>query len=77
MGAAMQNGVGGHAGLFGTAVCGSMLVMQMYLQARETLMECKFIDPEAIRGFQLRVSYCDQGNRRGIGFDKPQLGRRT
>jgi CubicO group peptidase (beta-lactamase class C family) len=70
MGAAMQNGVGGHAGLFGDAASVAA-IMQMYLQ-NGIYNGVNLLDSETISSFNV-CSYCDQGNRRGIGFDKPQL----
>ena len=70
MGAAMQNGVGGHAGLFSNANDVAK-IMQMYLQkgsyGGETYLKSNTIDK-----FNT-CHYCDQENRRGVGFDKPQL----
>ena len=70
MGAAMQNGVGGHAGLFGDAYSVAAL-MQMYLQGgyynRISLLKKPIID-----SFN-KSYYKTHDNRRGVGFDKPQL----
>nr|WP_241507191.1 glycoside hydrolase family 3 N-terminal domain-containing protein [Aquimarina sediminis] len=70
-GAAMLGGVGGHAGLFSNANDVTK-IMQMYLNggyyggkqyfAKETLDEFN------------TCHYCHRRVRRGIGFDKPQLG---
>jgi len=70
MGAAMQGGVGGHAGLFSNANDVAKL-MQLYLQNGYYGGDNYF----SSRTFELfnTCHYCDQGNRRGIGFDKPQL----
>lgn len=70
MGAAMQNGVGGHAGLFGNAMSVAKL-MQMYLQGG-SFNGLQLLDSETIASFNV-CSYCSEGNRRGVGFDKPQL----
>lgn len=70
MGAAMQNGVGGHAGLFGT-IEDVAAMMQMYLQ-KGRYNGVQLIPSEVIDQFNTCV-YCEEGNRRGIGFDKPQL----
>ena len=70
MGAAMQNGVGGHAGLFSTANDVAKL-MQMYLQKGNYGGE-NFIKPQTVTAFNT-CYYCDDDNRRGVGFDKPQL----
>ena len=69
MGAAMQNGVGGHAGLFGDAESVAS-IMQMYLQGG-IYNGIQLLDSETISTFNV-CSYCLEGNRRGIGFDKPQ-----
>lgn len=70
MGAAMQNGVGGHAGLFSNANDVAK-VAQMYLQDG-TYGEDKFFEPSTIDYFNKRY-YADENNRRGIGFDKQQF----
>ena len=70
MGAAMQDGVGGHAGLFGNAYDVAS-VMQMYLQGGY-YNGVQLIKPETIAAFNT-CYYCEEGNRRGVGFDKPQL----
>jgi len=69
MGAAMQGGVAGHAGLFGTALDVAKM-MQLYLNEGEYGDE-RFFTKATFEAFNACV-YCDKGNRRGIGFDKPQ-----
>lgn len=68
-GAAMLNGISGHAGLFGTANDLAKL-MQLYLNkgiyGGERLIEEKAFDEFT------RCQYCPE-NHRGIGFDKPLL----
>ncbi|XCF04867.1 glycoside hydrolase family 3 N-terminal domain-containing protein [Tamlana crocina] len=71
MGAAMQNGIGGHAGVFSNANDVAK-IMQMYLQ-KGFYGGKQFLKPETIDKFNT-CYYCHKGNRRGIGFDKPQLG---
>ncbi|WP_396600940.1 glycoside hydrolase family 3 N-terminal domain-containing protein [Algibacter sp. R77976] len=71
MGAAMQNGVGGHAGVFSNANDVAK-IMQMYLQ-RGFYGGKRYLKPETIDKFNT-CYYCSENNRRGIGFDKPQLG---
>jgi len=71
-GAAMQGGVGGHAGLFSTANDVAK-IMQMYLN-NGFYGGKRFIDAKTINKFNT-CYYCDQNVRRGVGFDKPQLGR--
>ena len=70
MGAALQGGVGGHAGLFSNANDLAKL-MQMYLQGGTYAGE-RYLSEEVINEFT-RCQYCDQENRRGAGFDKPAL----
>lgn len=71
MGAAMFGGVAGHAGLFGNALDVAKM-MQLFLDGGvfngERLLSQKTIDD-----FNT-CYYCKEGNRRGAGFDKPQLG---
>ncbi|MFN3951979.1 MAG: glycoside hydrolase family 3 N-terminal domain-containing protein [Thermaurantimonas sp.] len=69
-GAAMLGGVAGHAGLFGNAYDLAKL-MQLYLfQGRYAQIEV--FDSLVVNEF-IRCQFCMEGNRRGIGFDKPQL----
>jgi len=70
MGAAMQGGVGGHAGLFGNAN-DVAAIMQMYLQ-KGYYNGVQLISPETISVFNT-CYFCNKGNRRGLGFDKPQI----
>ena len=67
-GAAMQNGVGGHAGLFSTSNDIAKL-MQMYLNGG-VYGGNRFIQEKTLNEFT-SCQYCETGNRRGIGFDKP------
>jgi beta-N-acetylhexosaminidase len=71
MGAAMQGGVGGHAGIFSNANDVAK-IMQMYLQ-KGFYGGKRYFKPKTIDKFNT-CYYCDANNRRGIGFDKPQLG---
>ena len=71
MGAAMQKGVGGHAGVFSNANDVAK-IMQMYLQ-KGFYGGKRYFKAETIDKFNT-CYYCDNNNRRGIGFDKPQLG---
>ncbi len=68
-GAAMLGGVGGHAGLFSDANDLAVL-MQMILQKGEYAGE-RYLDSSVVNEFT-RCQYC-AGNRRAIGFDKPDL----
>lgn len=69
MEAAMEGGVGGHAGIFSNTMDVAKM-MQMYLQkgnygGRQYFSEKTFTDFNT-------CYFCAEGNRRGIGFDKPQ-----
>ncbi|MBT8300747.1 MAG: serine hydrolase [Maribacter sp.] len=70
MGAAMQGGVGGHAGLFSNANDVAK-IMQMYLQGGD-YGGSSFLDARTIKKFNT-CYFCDKNVRRGVGFDKPQL----
>ena len=65
-GAAMLNGLSGHAGLFGNAN-DLMKLTQMYLQ-KGTFGNERFVSEKTIEEFT-RYQFPD--SRRGIGFDKP------
>lgn len=66
--AAMLGGVSGNAGLFGNADDLAKLV-QMYMNEGAYGGE-QLIAAKALREFT-RCQYCDEGNHRGLGFDKP------
>ena len=70
MGAAMQGGIGGHAGLFSNSNDVAK-IMQMYLQGGY-YGDKMFFSNSTINNFNT-CYYCNDGNRRGLGFDKPQL----
>ncbi|MFL9843480.1 glycoside hydrolase family 3 N-terminal domain-containing protein [Flavobacterium rhizosphaerae] len=70
MAAAMQDGVGGHAGLFSDALDVAK-IMQMYLQ-KGNYGGRQFFSAKTFDIFNTCYS-CKEGNRRGLGFDKPQL----
>ena len=70
MGAAMQGGVGGHAGLFSNANDVAK-IMQMYLQ-EGSYGGISFFDSRTVQKFN-KCYFCDKNVRRGVGFDKPQL----
>lgn len=70
MGAAMQNGVGGHAGIFSNANDVAK-IMQMYLQDGYYGGK-RYFKGKTIKKFNT-CYFCEHDNRRGIGFDKPQL----
>ena len=70
MEAAMEDGVGGHAGIFSNAMDIAKM-MQMYLQkgnygGQQYFSEATFTDFNT-------CWFCALGNRRGLGFDKPQI----
>jgi len=69
-GAAMQGGIGGHAGLFSTANDVAK-IMQTYLNGGSYGGE-KFLKKETIDKYNT-CYYCEDDVRRGVGFDKPQL----
>ena len=71
MGAAMQDGVGGHAGVFSNAN-DMAKIMQMYLQ-KGFYGGKRYLKTGTVDKFN-KCYYCHKDNRRGIGFDKPQLG---
>jgi len=70
MGAAMQNGVGGHAGVFSNAN-DIAKIMQLFLQ-KGNYGGKTYFKPETLDKFNT-CYFCELDNRRGIGFDKPQL----
>lgn len=70
MGAAMQGGVGGHAGLFSNAN-DIAKIMQMYLQ-NGYYGGTEFFSYRTVEKFN-KCYFCDKKVRRGVGFDKPQL----
>ncbi len=68
MGAAMQGGVGGHAGLFSNANDVAK-IMQMYLQGGFYGGD-RFLDSRTVKKFNT-CYFCNKKVRRGVGFDKP------
>ncbi len=71
-GAAMQGGIGGHAGLFSNANDVAK-IMQLYLNGGNYGGK-RYLNPETLEKFNT-CYYCDNNVRRGVGFDKPQLGK--
>ncbi|RLD64397.1 MAG: serine hydrolase [Bacteroidetes bacterium] len=69
-GAAMLGGVAGHAGLF-TNANDLAKVAQMFLQKGKYAEE-KYLKSRTVKYFT-SCPYCNKGNRRGIGFDKPEM----
>ncbi|OWP83691.1 beta-N-acetylglucosaminidase [Flavobacterium davisii] len=70
MAAAMQGGVAGHAGLFSNA-SDIAKMMQLYLN-KGNYGGTQFFSSKTMDDFNT-CYFCTEGNRRGIGFDKPQL----
>ena len=68
--AAMLSGISGNAGLFGNANDLAKL-LQLYLNEGSYGGE-RFIEKSTIQDFT-RCQFCDEDNRRGLGFDKPQI----
>jgi len=71
MGAAMDDNIGGHAGLFSNANDVAKM-MQMYLQ-NGYYGGKRYFSKNTMDAFNT-CYYCGEGVRRGVGFDKPQLG---
>ncbi len=70
MEAAMEGGVGGHAGIFSNAM-DIAKIMQMYLQ-KGNYGGIQYFSEETFNTFNTSWYYAE-GNRRGLGFDKPQI----
>jgi len=70
MGAAMQGGIGGHAGIFSNAN-DIAKIMQMYLQ-KGYYGGKRYFQPETIDKFNHRY-FASEGVRKGVGFDKPKI----
>jgi CubicO group peptidase (beta-lactamase class C family) len=68
----MQGGIGGHAGLFSNANDVAK-IMQLYLNGGDYGGK-RYLESETLDKFNT-CFYCEQNVRRGIGFDKPQLGK--
>ncbi|GIZ16095.1 glycoside hydrolase family 3 N-terminal domain-containing protein [Capnocytophaga catalasegens] len=68
-GAAMLGGVGGHAGLFGTANDVAKM-MQLFLQ-KGYYGGKQFFSEDTFNTFN-SAHFANKNNRRGVGFDKPQ-----
>jgi beta-N-acetylhexosaminidase len=69
-GAAMLGGISGHAGLFATAN-DLMKLMEMYRRMGNYGGD-QIISEEVMKEYT-RVQFPENKNRRGLGFDKPQL----
>jgi beta-glucosidase-like glycosyl hydrolase/CubicO group peptidase (beta-lactamase class C family) len=70
MEAAMEGGVGGHAGVFSNAMDIAKM-MQLYLQ-KGSYGGHQYFSEKTFTDFNT-CYFCAEGNRRGIGFDKPQI----
>jgi len=70
MGSAMLGGVGGHAGVFSNAY-EVAVVMQMFLQ-KGFYNNIELFPSSTFELFN-KCYYCENGNRLGVGFDKPQI----
>jgi beta-N-acetylhexosaminidase len=70
MEAAMEGGVGGHAGIFSNTIDVAK-IMQMYLQ-KGNYGGIQYFSEKTFNDFNT-CYFCKEGNRRGLGFDKPQL----
>jgi beta-glucosidase-like glycosyl hydrolase/CubicO group peptidase (beta-lactamase class C family) len=73
MGAAMEGGIGGHAGIFSNSMDVAK-IMQLYLQ-KGNYANQQYFSKKTFDDFNT-CYFCAEGNRRGVGFDKPQLGNR-
>ncbi len=68
--AAMLNGISGNAGLFGNATDLTKL-LQLFLNNGSYGGE-QFVEPSTVQEYT-QCQFCDQGNRRGLGFDRPLI----
>ena len=68
MGAAMLGGVSGHAGLFSTT--NDLAVIMQMLLNKGTYNDVQIFKPATVNYF---TSTKIDGNRRGLGFDKPTI----
>ncbi|MDV6166827.1 glycoside hydrolase family 3 N-terminal domain-containing protein [Flavobacterium sp. DG1-102-2] len=70
MAAAMEDGIAGHAGLFSNAMDVAK-IMQMYLN-KGNYGGRQYFSAKTFDTFNTCYA-CKEGNRRGLGFDKPQI----
>ncbi|SNR25609.1 CubicO group peptidase, beta-lactamase class C family [Maribacter sedimenticola] len=68
--ASLLGGISGNAGLFGTAD-DLAIIMQLFLQ-KGIYAGKRYISENTVNEF-IKVQYPENGNRRGLGFDKPYL----
>jgi CubicO group peptidase (beta-lactamase class C family) len=66
----MEGGIGGHAGIFSNTM-DIAKIMQMYLQ-KGNYGNHQYFSEKTFADFNT-CYFCSEGNRRGVGFDKPQL----
>ena len=69
MEAAMEGGIAGHAGIFSNTMDVAKM-MQMYLQ-KGSYGGKRYFSEKTFSDFNT-CYFCAEGNRRGLGFDKPQ-----
>lgn len=69
-GAILMNGVSGNAGLFGNAK--DLAKIWLMLLNYGSYQNKSYITPETVMKFT-SCQYCEKGNRRGLGFDKPLI----
>jgi CubicO group peptidase (beta-lactamase class C family) len=72
MEAAMEGGIAGHAGVFSNTMDIAKM-MQLFLQ-KGKYGDKQYFSPETFDMFNT-CHFCIEGNRRGLGFDKPQIGK--
>ncbi len=72
MEAAMEGGIAGHAGIFSNSTDIAKM-MQLFLQ-KGNYGGKKYFSEATFDTFNT-CHYCVEGNRRGLGFDKPQIGK--
>lgn len=72
--AALMGGISGNAGLFGSAM-DLAKIMQMYCNYGYYDMK-QYISERTLKEFT-KVQFPNNGNRRGLGFDKPLIGNDT
>jgi CubicO group peptidase (beta-lactamase class C family) len=70
MGAAIEGGISGHAGVFSNAMDVAKM-MQLFLQ-KGNYGNHQYFSEKTFDIFNT-CYFCSEGNRRGLGFDKPQL----
>ncbi len=69
--AALEGGISGHAGVFSNAMDVAK-IMELYLQ-KGNYGNQQYFSEKTFEDFNT-CYFCAAGNRRGVGFDKPQLG---